>query len=60
MNDKKTFIDYKKHRITKSFMRVGTKQETVYKLWWRNGDVWTPDPQIFATAEDAKKAIGEI
>jgi len=57
--DQKTFIEHSGHRITKSYMRIGTRERTVYRVWKRGDGVWSPVEGVFESADAAKQHIGE-
>ena len=59
-DDQKMFVDHQGWRITKAWVRVGTKERTIYKVWRRNSDVWTPLDELFDSAEAAKQHIGDM
>ena len=55
--DQPTYLDYQHHRVSKAWVRMGTRERTIYKVWERNGNVWRAFDELFETADSAKEFI---
>ena len=47
-------------RITKTWVRVGTKSVTRYRAWFKDGNKWPAIDGTFETADEAKQALEKM